>query len=426
MTHSKSDPKDISIDALYGFINDFPALLWRIEILKARIMFFNDNTDVAPGVDGSLLMKNDNYRNQALLPEDIRLFEIFMESVKEGKTAATVFRVKNGLGKISWLKLTGAVNRRDPAYYYGYLLNADDTVSVIKGVLDTDLELRLIIEDAENPVFLIDYESATLVCANASANRMFGLTETDYRHLSFESLYWDISLKPLDRILNKLPLTRKWHGRLTFQSRNKKTLVKAEAVFRFLVHKKTKLVRVSLQAPVTSPAPDAREIPSQSADLQSLEKAVRSQTDITGIMEACLASPLAAGRYDAILFSDVYVRKNKVKVYGAGPAFSGMPGPETFSYKGTIAEDIIRYALDWVVVDDTQDSIKPIDWALFIPMGIRSYFAVPFYSRSVLRTVLIFCSTRPGRFTDQAPEEFSDMLGIMNNAIRNWRRSCRS
>jgi len=426
LTHFETDPKDIPIEDLYGFINDFPALLWRIEILRARIMFFNDNNNVAPGIDGSLLMKNASYRNQALLPEDIRLFEIFMESVKEGKTAATVFRVKNGLGKISWLKLTGAVNQRDPAFYYGYLLNADDTVSVIKGVMDTDLELRLLIEDAHNPAFLIDHETAALVCANPSANKLFGLTEMDYRHLSFGALYRDITRQPLDRILRGLPLTRKWSGRLTFQSRDKKTLVKAEAVFRFLVYKKTRLVRISLQEPATARAPDARNTPSPCTDLESLEKAIQGQTDITRIMEACLDTPLAAGRYDAILFSDVYVRKNKVKVYGAGPAFSALPGSETFSYKGTIAEDIIRYALDWLVVDDTQDSIKPIDWALFIPMGIRSYFAVPFYSRSVLRTVLIFCSTRPGQFTDQTPEAFSDMLPIINGAIRNWRRFRRS
>jgi len=103
-----------------------------------------------------------------------------------------------------------------------------------------------------------------------------------------------------------------------------------------------------------------------------------------------------------------------------------MQQAETFSYKGTIAQDIKRYSLDYLTVDDTQDSIKPIDWALFVPRGIRSYFAMPFFSRNVLRTVLILCSTTPGRFTDKRLDDYSAMFKTINNAIRAWRRRQRS
>jgi hypothetical protein len=67
------------------------------------------------------------------------------------------------------------------------------------------------------------------------------------------------------------------------------------------------------------------------------------------------------------------------------------PG-EMYSYEGTIAQDIERFKLDYLIVDDTLDSIKAIDWALFIPKGIRSYFARPFYGRGALRAVMILCS----------------------------------
>lgn len=426
LNSSLNTPEQIPVDDLYSFINDFPALLWRIEILKARIEFFNQNYKVAPGIDGMLLLKNMTYRNARLLSEDRHLVETFMDMVKEGETAATVFRVKNRENGVSWLKLTGAVNRKDPAYYYGYLLNVDDTVAVIKGVLDIDLELKLMIEDAENPVFLFDYNRLTLVCANPSAKKMFGIGEADFRNLSLHELYCDATRKALEEVLKTLPLSRKWTGKLRFQSTDNKIMVHADTIVRYLVHKGSDLIRVSLQNPKASKALKPAGGGGDTKDMKILEKKISSLVNINEIMETSLASPLVSGRYEALLFSDVHVRKNIVTVYGAGLPFAGMEQAETFSYKGTIAEDINRYSLDYLVVDDTQDSIKPIDWALFVPSGIRSYFAMPFYSRTVLRTVLILCSTAPGRFARKNPDDFIAMLKAINTAVKAWRRHLRS
>jgi hypothetical protein len=426
LTHSLNISRDIPVEDLYSFINDFPALLWRIEIRKARIEFLNKNVNVAPGIDGTLFLKNITYRNANLLSEDQHLLDTFMEMVKEGKTAATVFRVKNRNDRISWLKLTGAVNRQDPAYYYGYLLNVDDTVTVIKGVLDMDLELKLMIEDIDNPVLLFGFGQQDLICANPNAREIFGIREADFRKLSLDSFYCDSSHQDLTEALKRLPLTRKWNGKLTFASVNGKKKVQAAAIVRYMVHKDHRIIRISLQNPQFSSASRALVSDVTKKDIQRLKSKISGLVDINEIMAACLKSALVAGQYEGILFSDVYVRKNLVTVYGAGDPFAGMQQAESFSYKGTIAEDINRYALDCLVVDDTQDSIKPIDWALFVPRGIRSYFAMPFYSRGVLRTVLILCSTEPARFAVKGPEAFQDMLGIINEAVRAWRRSLRS
>jgi len=426
LTHSLNISRDIPVEDLYSFINDFPALLWRIEIRKARIEFLNKNVNVAPGIDGTLFLKNITYRNANLLSEDQHLLDTFMEMVKEGKTAATVFRVKNRNDRISWLKLTGAVNRQDPAYYYGYLLNVDDTVTVIKGVLDMDLELKLMIEDIDNPVLLFGFGQQDLICANPNAREIFGIREADFRKLSLDSFYCDSSHQDLTEALKRLPLTRKWNGKLTFASVNGKKKVQAAAIVRYMVHKDHRIIRISLQNPQSSSASRALVSDVTKKDIQRLKSKISGLVDINEIMAACLKSALVAGQYEGILFSDVYVRKNLVTVYGAGDPFAGMQQAESFSYKGTIAEDINRYALDCLVVDDTQDSIKPIDWALFVPRGIRSYFAMPFYSRGVLRTVLILCSTEPARFAVKGPEAFQDMLGIINEAVRAWRRSLRS
>ncbi len=425
MTQPSNISQNISIEDLYSFINDFPALLWRIEIRKARIDFLNENFNVAPGIDGALFLKNITYRNANLLPEDQHIVDTFIDMVKEGKTAASVFRVKNRNDQISWLKLTGAVNHQAPSYYYGYLLNVDDTVKVIKGVLDTDLELRLMIEDSNNPVFLFGYGRQDLICANPWAKRMFGIGEMDFRKLSLDAFYCDNTKQALMDALKSLPLTRKWNGRLTLAAVDRKKQIQSRAIVRYLVHKGHRIIRISLQAPKTIKADCKAVSDSKNRDMQALKAKIAGLVDINEVMKTCLASPLAADQYEGILFSDVHVRKNVVTVYGAGAPFEGMQRAESFSYKGTIAEDINRYSLGYLVVDDTQDSIKPIDWALFVPRGIRSYLAMPFYSRTVLRTVLILCSTKTAAFAGKAPHIFQDMLKRINEAVRAWRRSQR-
>ncbi len=414
------------MEDLYSFINDFPALLWRIEIRKARIEFLNENIDVAPGIDGALFLKNIAYRNANILSEDQHILEAFMDMVKEGKVAASVFRVKNSKGQISWLKLTGAVNRQDPGYYYGYLLNVDDTVAVIKGVLGIDLELKLMIEDINNPVFLFGYDRQELICANPSARQMFGIQEADFGKLFLDTFYAGNTRQTVLDVLKNLPLSRTWTGNIIFASADGKKWVQSRAIVRYLVHKGHHIIRISLQNAKTSSASGTTVSDSKERHIKELENKIHGLVDIHQIMEVCLDSPLAAGLFEGILLSDVHVRKNIVTVYGAGAPFQGMQASESFSYKGTIAEDINRYALDYLVVDNTQDSIKPIDWALFVPRGVRSYFAMPFYSRSVLRTVLILCATEQGRFTNTPPDLFKDLLEILNGAVRTWRRNLRS
>lgn len=425
MNNHESDLKDISAEEIFSFISDFPALLWRIEIKKARIEFLNNNTILSPGIDGALLLKNHAYRRSVILPEGILLFERFMDSVKESKNAATVFRVKNQQGKLTWLKLTGTVNHKDPRYYYGYLLNVDDSISVIKGNMGMDLDLELMIEDAENPQLIIHFDTLRLTCANQAAMQLLEISEDDFGEFPFSNLCPELMQQPLDNILKDLPLTRHWNGKLLLQSSNQKTQVQANALLRYLVHNDKQFIRFSLQQITISEKRKSSRSRMDNTEIQRLTQQLSSLEDITLIMQTCMESPLIASQSDAILFSDVYIRKNSVYVYWAGEPFAEMEQAESFAYKGTIAEDINRYSLDYLSVDDTQDSIKPIDWALFVPRGIRSYFALPYYSRGVLRTVLILCSIQPSRYSGKRPPDFKPLLDPINEAVRNWRRQQR-
>jgi hypothetical protein len=98
---------------------------------------------------------------------------------------------------------------------------------------------------------------------------------------------------------------------------------------------------------------------------------------------------------------------------------------KVFPCEGTIAENMERFRLDHLIVDDTFASIKAIDWAVFIPHGIRSYFATPFHDRKVLRSVLILCATARGIFSERKIEAYSLLYRPFLAALKNWRKAAR-
>ena len=95
----------------------------------------------------------------------------------------------------------------------------------------------------------------------------------------------------------------------------------------------------------------------------------------------------------------------------------------TCSLSNSLAENIDRYGLDHLIMEDTFSSIKAIDWALFIPHGIRSYFAKPFYERKTMRSVLIICSTERNRFSESAIHRYALLNAPFLKGLKNWRRA---
>lgn len=415
---------EIPVDDLKSFVNDFPALLWRIEITRSRIEFLNDHGLGTLGDDARLFMKNMVFRRQILLPEDAHLLDAFMEAVKDGRTASTVFRVRDRNGAVVWLKLTGATNTRDPRFYYGYLLDVSDTVRVIKSIVDNDVQLQVMITEADSPALLVDADNGSVIAANGLAETLFGRASTDMEQGKLCDLLTRSMTRVAKRMREDVPFSRKWTGKLDY--RTNEGVVTAETVVRYIVHNQRKLLRLLLLQPELA-EPIVRRNGSSREDAQAaVEQAIEGLGNMDEILRAALRSPMIDGKYDGVMFSDVQVRKNKVVVFGAGDPFDDMPQGETFSYKGTIAEDIARYGLDHLIVDDTQDSIKPIDWALFLPHGIRSYFARPYHVRGVLRTVMIICSTQPRRFSGKPAEAFNDLFDPLAEAAKTWRRHKRN
>ncbi len=417
--------RELACEDLARYVLSFPALLWRTETALARIEFLNDHRLKCLGDKTSLLLRSAAFRKAVVEEPDLPLVEAFMAALGQGGPSGCVFRLR-GPGDQVWLKLRCWPLPGDPRYQVGYLIEVTDSAEAIKSIIEKDSELQLMIELAENPVLLVDFDSRMVMAQNAAAAELFRHSADEFRNLPFAALCHHDMRANMQRIAEELLFQKKWEGRLSFRRKDNAPFT-AEAALRFLICKERRLVRVSLtQVQGPGNGEEAAGCSAQCQELvQTLHRRLAGKTGIQDILEVFLAAQLPGYSFDAIMFSDIHARKNKVLVYGLGEPFARMQAGETYSYEGTIAQSIERFKLDHLIVEDTLESIKAIDWALFIPKGIRSYFAKPFYLRGTLRAVLVLCSCRPGAFPAKGLPEYACLFEPFDKAIKAWRAAHR-
>jgi PAS domain-containing protein len=309
----------------------------------------------------------------------------------------------------------------------GYLMDVSSRANEIRCITEREADLLLMLELSESPVALFDLHTGKVLAQNEAACQLFLYSAAEFRTLSLPDLYHPGMAHLFQGLCAKMSQVKLWEGRAQFMRKTHAAFA-ADARVRFLDYHGQQLLRVSwtqVQAAVqASTPPRANE---SGAELlgKRLAAQLEGLTDIERILAAFLEAQLPSISFDAIMFSDIHMRKNRVFVYSAGKPFATMPQGTMFSFEGTIAQDIERFKLDTLFVDDTLDSIKAIDWALFIPKGVRSYFAKPFYERGVLRSVLILCSLKPGQFPSEGLPEYAALFAPFKQAIQSWRKAQR-
>jgi len=420
----------LSTEELVDFINAFPALLWRIDLVKNKIEYLNAYRIEGLGANSGLLLQNSELRREVVVEEDICLIEEFMQSVRKAETAATLFRLKSHGGPVRWIKLTGVCNPRTPRYYIGYMLEATQTAHIVQAISESDAEMEAMIELAVTPALLIDPHDKTITAHNAAARDTFQFKSAEFNGIGFSELYDPDSDRLVQRIYEELIFTRKWEGRLVFRRKNR-SVFSGDITMRRLFLKGRRLFRLSIHGihvdehglngsgkipQKASPAQQALRLHSQ-----RLVKKISAVKNINHALQIMLDDQWGEERFDAIIFSDIYAKKNRVLVYTAGAPFKSLAQGDTFAYEGTIAENIDRFKLDYLNVENTFASIKAIDWALFIPHGIRSYFAKPFYERRVIRSVLILCSEQNNHFSTAHLDTYALYDAPFLKALKNWR-----
>ncbi|MEL7642408.1 MAG: PAS domain-containing protein [Solidesulfovibrio sp.] len=428
-TYDSVTRRDLSREELHSLVESFPALLWRIEIIRSRIEYLNRSMIAGLNEKTTLFLKSAEIRKNVVFKEDAILLDSFMEAVKRGKNAQTIVRIHGTGQETAWLKLVGWMPSKDVRYYMGYLMDVTDRIEVLKGMIERETEMQLMIELSDMPVVLVDLDTKMVLSQNAAALQLFMYSPDEFRGLRISDLFHHGMASVMHSLYEEILFARKWRGKALFE-RKAKSVFSAEASVLSLLFKDRRILRIALSnieaaspvdslaalSPATEPQNDLR------AQRESeLLKALEGQTELPAILETLFDCQLPHGSFDAILFSDIQAKKNRVFVYSFGEPFASMTQGEMYAYEGTIAQDIERFKLDSLIVDDTIDSIKSIDWALFIPKGIRSYFAKPFYQRGVLKAVMILCSLRPNAFHSDGMAEYAILFEPFRRAIQAWR-----
>jgi len=387
-----------SFEDLYAYINAIPALFWSIDVVKNKIEYINKYALPGLGDSSHFIIQNPDFADQMIIEEDKYIFESFMKGIKSRKQGLAVFRIKLYDGTIRWLKIAGNRDIYKSNHYIGYIMDITETARFIRSIDHSNDSIVKKINIFSNPVLLVEFDSKKIFSYNSRTLDAFGYTAGMVSSMRFEDLFKDDIQVYLNAIYEEIIFAGQWKGELVYKSGSGREFISNTSIRPIHVEERN-LLWVSIYTipdliknDMDEEYPDISvEIDFKSMNREALSAAKKG--NIIRFLEILLENQPLHNLADAVLYSDIHVEEGRVLVWGAGDAFHSLTPAYTYPYEGTIAENILNYNLDHIIVENTFESIKPVDWAIFIPNGIKSYFAKPFYDNGKLVTVLIFCST---------------------------------
>lgn len=393
---------DVSAD---HWISGFPGLLWHIHIPQSRLVLFNHWEHGLLGLDTQLLLKDARFRNLVVCKEDLPALAEFWDLMANREPAEVSFRL---LQQPSCTLLLQGWPHPDPEWYSGLLQEALNRVNAAER---KDYSNQILLR-ARYPVLVVDREKCLIVAYNNAADSLFAFSALPKPCHPVEEYVPDWPPRIAEGLGSGHDV---WGGSLSFRNREGVSFTAA--------------VRLSSCNGGTRSRIAFLEFPQQRRhrDFSTLlphppKEAAPAARGLRETLSLLCASPSPCP-IEGIIFSDIDAAKGYIQEYGVGAPFAKLPWGARYAYEGTIAQHIERFSLSSLVVDDTMDSIKSIDWALFIPHGIRSYFARAFYREGVMHAVMILASTKPGTFSVERLEEIYAPHGkAFEEAVEQWRR----
>jgi len=416
-------------EELRDALNVIPALFWRIELANNRIEYLNSYQMPGLGDDTNLFLQNVKFSRDVIVEEDYYLFESFINSVKERKQTLTIVRIKHQGPMIHWIKLVGSPDPYRSNFYMGYMLDVSATVDIIRHIDKRGEGVADRIQLFDNPVVVCDFAKRSVRAANDAACEFFDRTREGMQTLQLENLFSKDFLRYQHSIYEDIIFQERWSGEMIIQVKGE-VEYSADVGIRPLMFEGENLLWVSFYDISEQKGEgyvkeeflsDDESYRIKSPEISAELEAIGAKGNLPDILSMLITYQPVPGLAESILYSDIHQEKNLVNVYGFGPSFENLSSGEPFPYEGTIAENIIKYNLDQIIVEDTAKSIKPIDWALFLPRGVRSYYAYPFYDEDELRTVLIFCSEKPNVFSSENVTSYHSLFPYFLKGLESWK-----
>ena len=395
-------------------------LFWRVDLTKRSFVNLNDCQVGVLGLENYRFFKDRDYREKMLFPDDRALLERTVASFKDRMPVRVVFRVQRD-SAIHWFKLTGWPTG-DYRYYEGAVEEITEHIAWLKNIFARQ-DLRLLkVDDLDYPVAVFAANGRRLLRANQP---FLDLLAVDSARLSRYQLQDFVKSEVrfpqlLERLFGEGSFTEELLLKVSADSG-----VKSSCLFEYFTHEGEGYIRLAL-----IDQPDRNKLdgsgarqPIQRQGLRSLCKRLAGSGSVDEMLSQIYAARDLFPGMDVVMFSDIYARKNRVFVYARGDMLEPLEPGSQFPYTGTIAENIEKENLEYLIVDDTQSSIKAIDWMLFVPKGIFSYIAKALYVRGAMRTVLIFCSREKNTFKEEHVAAVTEIATAFHQQLKQLRKS---
>lgn len=392
-------------------------LFWRLDLVRRSFVTLNRCRVGVLGRENYRFFKDRDYRETLLYPDDRAQLEKAFSDFRERTPVELIFRVYCD-ETVHWYKLKGWP--ADSGHHYdGSVEDIGEYVTYLQNIFDRQCQRLLDVEADSYPVALFRADRgwrfrkanapfAQLIPAPGDSCLLHELLERD-THCA--------------RILEQLVTERRVQAEMVLAAADGQ-LLKAFCRLESFRCDNQDFVRLAVLSGVERKKSETGGlgVARDDGELRQLCDALGRCGSIGEMLESIYRSRTLLPGMDVVMFSDIYARKNKVIVYSKGELDEPLEQGTKFPYAGTIAENIEKEKLDYLIVDDTQSSIKAIDWMLFVPKGLYSYIAKALYVRGAMRTVLILCSRSKNVFSEDQAAVVEQIARAFHRRLKQLRR----
>lgn len=420
LKHSNSNPSAAESAEAYlaGYLEHIPAIIWRIDIVRNEISFLNSYTIPSHEEKVRSILQDPQLAKTMILPEDREQFNNCFKQIRNRIKTTCVFRLRLGKGITRWFKLAAMPDPNHHSSSFGMLMDISSQVSTILAT-DGMPTLSTKIDLIKDPVLIVKFSDRTIRAANKAAKQFLQYDDDKLLSLTFQEILQHNTSTTLHHMYEGLIFSDSWSGKLNVTD-NQERSHQCSTHIQAIAHAEENLLWVTMTH--SNDCHTCKGTPvhgNEAVPPKAVTKSMQKCNSIKELLETMLKALPSDSPTDAIMLSRIFIDKNTVVVIGAGEPLETVSENHIHPYEGSIAENIVRFDLQNHVVMETSKSIKPIDWAIFIPRGIRSYYAQPFYEKDVLTSVLIFCSTK-GQSYD--PDANAPLFELHEEFLKNLKR----